>query len=810
SIISTENKTDLGYESPPGVVGGVIRRGGDREALGNQINEKSLRVIARGMEVGERAEAYLRFPAGPQNVLAYRSLRVWMRGRGAEWDAGDYQAFIKLGSDDRNFYLYRAPAHSTTWVPEFDIDLEVWRSLRATLETRWLNGEPASGAAECGAGDPDAYVACDGPYLVHLANPGINPPNLAAVQEVSAGIYRIAGNPATEAELWVDDIRLADPVSKVGTALALDTRLVASDVGNVTLGYYRRDGQFHQINSDPTYRTNGTLQLASNWRLDRFLPTSLGLAMPFSVSFNRINEDPELLTGTDIRGDALTGLRTPHSWSANYTLAIRRSQRGHGWLVRGLVDPLSFVGILNQGRSRTELSDANSDAYSTVLAYNLQLRRRGPRIPLGGIVKGLPKWIRESEAGKALSNANISLIPTNFRGSSGLSRDEANYSLFSVPVSTPGDDLIQPTLALTHLWRNSGGLTWQPLGMLSLTGDLTSTRDLRVYPDSTSLGRLAYAERQFLVGIPVGVERDRSVTTALTLTPRISSWLRPRYATSSNFILSRTLNSRAPIQEMEDSGAFILPQTVNNARLRDIGVSVDLARALRQTWGDSGGVGKALARLRPFDVSSRLSRTSTYDLNAFDPDLGYMLGFGGLDQFLTQEGEQARGVGETRSTTLATGADLPLGFTASISYSLSKTTRFQQVGEGFSQTNTRQREWPVGNLRWTRTFPSGALAVVAAGAGVRQREGTSIQPDGLGGGARSATSSSALTPDLQISFRNGLGLTAALSTRSQRTENNGNATLLDQDDLTGSLNYSFALPAAISRARKRVRSNVTA
>jgi hypothetical protein len=55
-----------------------------------------------------------------------------------------------------------------------------------------------------------------------------------------------------------------------------------------------------------------------------------------------------------------------------------------------------------------------------------------------------------------------------------------------------------------------------------------------------------------------------------------------------------------------------------------------------------------------------------------------------------------------------------------------------------------------------------------------------------------------------------LGLTAAYSTRSQRTENNGNATLLDQDDLTGSVNYSFALPASISRIRKRVRSTVSA
>jgi hypothetical protein len=809
SIVSTENRTDLGYESPPGVFESVSQRGGDRSSLGTQINEKSLRLIARGLLPGQRAEAYLRFPAGPQNVLGYRELRVWMRGRGAEWDAGDYQAFIKLGSDDRNFYLYRAPARSVSWEPEFVIELEVWRRLRAELESRWLSGAPPSGAAECGSLDPNAYVACDGPYLVHLADPGINPPNLAAVQEVSAGIYRVAGS-TPESELWVDDIRLSGPVSEVGTAMAVDTRLVASDVGSVSAAYIRQDGQFHQINSDPTYRTTGTLQLNTNWRLDRFLPPSLGLSMPLSVSYNRGDVSPQLLTGTDIRGDALQGLRKPQAWSANYNLAIRRSQRGSNWLIRGLVDPFSVAAVLTQGRSRTELSDANSGAYSVVLGYALQSSRRGPRLPFGGLLKGLPKWLRESEGGKALANATFSLAPTNIRWSSGISRDRADYSLFSVPVARPDDPTVLPTLSLTHLWRNSGGLTWQPLGMLSLISDLTSTRDLRVYPDSTSLGRLAYAERRFLLGVPIGVERDRTLTTSLALTPRLSSWLRPRFTTSSNFLLSRTLTSRSPIQADGDSGAFILPQTLNNARVRDIGVSVDLSRALLQLWGDSSGVGRAVGRVRPVDFSTRLTRTSTFDLSAFDPGLGFMLGLGGRDNFLTQEGESARGATETRAATVATGAELPLGFSATVSYSLTRTDRFQQVASGFTETTSRQREWPVGTLRWTHTFSHGPLTLMATSAGIRRREGTSTQPSGDREGARSGTSSSTFTPDLQVSFRNGLGLTAAYSTRSQRTENNGNATLLDQNDVNGTLSYSFALPASLSRLRKRVRSTLTA
>ena len=281
SIISTENQGDLGYTSPPGVVGATARRDVGQEGLGTQINEKALRIIGRDLKVGDRAKAYLRFPAGPQTLLNYDEIRVWMRGRGPGWESGDLEAFIKLGSDVNNFYLYHAPAKSTSWEPEMAVDMTVWRRLRADIEGRWLRGEAPSGAAECGSAAAQAFVACEGGYVVQMADPGINPPNLAAVQEVAGGIYRVAGTgPLPEAELWIDDIRLTRPVSQTGKAIAVDGHLSASDVGDMAFSYIRRDGQFRQIGETPTYRTDNTLALSGNMRLDRFLPQSLGFAIP--------------------------------------------------------------------------------------------------------------------------------------------------------------------------------------------------------------------------------------------------------------------------------------------------------------------------------------------------------------------------------------------------------------------------------------------------------------------------------------------------------------------------------------------------
>jgi hypothetical protein len=132
------------------------------------------------------------------------------------------------------------------------------------------------------------------------------------------------------------------------------------------------------------------------------------------------------------------------------------------------------------------------------------------------------------------------------------------------------------------------------------------------------------------------------------------------------------------------------------------------------------------------------------------------------------------------------------------------------VGGSFIPTETQQREWPVGNVRWSQTFRGGPLALLALGTGFRRREGSSVQGSrGSQAGARSAIESSTVTPDAQISFRNGVSLILGYNELDQSTLSNGNRTQLDQHDITGSLNYAFRLPRALSRLRKHVRSSLT-
>jgi hypothetical protein len=346
--------------------------------------------------------------------------------------------------------------------------------------------------------------------------------------------------------------------------------------------------------------------------------------------------------------------------------------------------------------------------------------------------------------------------------------------------------------------------------MLTINGDLISTRDLRDYPDSTTIGRLAGDARKSFLGLDVGTERDRNLTTSVTLAPRITSWLRPRFSTGSTFLLNRYLFGRDPVRAEEDTaGAFLLPQTYNNSRSRELGASVAMDRLAGGLLGDSATVVRALRGFRPVDMVFGRTLSSTYDLATFDPGLGYQLGLGGLDDFLQQEDELAIGAAEIGRATVTVGADLPVGLSLSVSYSDIETERYQRVGDEFRQTTAQTTEWPIGTARWSRAFRSGPFAQLVLGASVRDRRGITLQPSSTGATARQATSSEAWTRDLQVGFRNGLVVRFGFNTTDQETESNGNLTLIDNDEFLGTVNYSFRLPERVSRSRRVIRASAT-
>lgn len=816
SVVSTENR-DLGYTSPPGITNQAERRGQTFELASVQINEKSLRLLARDLRVDERGEAFVRFvDEADKNFLRYRKLRVWARGRGPGWEDGDLEFFLKVGRDEHNFYMYSTPVRSVSWEPEIVIDLERWLLLRARIESRWLRGEQPSGAEECG-GDPNAFVACDGPYIVHVRDPGVSPPNLARVSELAVGMRRVGQTVFIDrAEVWVDDIRLSDVVDDMGVAGAVEARLQAADLADVSFAYSARDDRFRQLNQAPSYVTDQAVRIGSTIRLDKLLPEAWGLNVPLGVQHTRSAADPFYLNRSDVRADALTGLRETRSTATTWTLSLRRTRRGEGFWERLLVDPFSFTGQMQHGTATSQLNQAETRNRQFRLDYVNQpgaVTTAGAPAFLVDLVRGLPGFLSNSEFARSLANARLRLNPFLVRTSATLTNNRTRRFAFRVPVRLASDDEIDPLLSVVHTLRTDASVDLRPFNSLALRVDWSSTRDLQDYGDSTTMGRLLQRRREALIGQDIGLERNRTLTTVFSVAPVLSAWFRPRFTLASSFTFTRDPNSTRPVRTVDDSvGAFRVPETFGNSRRRELGATVTPGALARGMLGETHLVTRVLRRIIPLDVTFSRDRRSSFDRAPFSPDFSYQLGLGPFEQFRRQNGFAAATAATTRSRTASSGLQLPLGLSVRGTFRDLEAVTWTRRSGTQEQVQRLQdtREWPSGTVSWTYSprFIRNVLSSLSASMRYREQVTSTAQP-ALGGGtedSRTETETRSLGPSLSLTWAGGV-ITSVQYNRSETDAlTSGNITESEDHDLSANVNFGFRPPRSLVRLPNEIRT----
>ena len=796
SVVSTENR-DLGYAPPPGVTDAAGRRDAGFQLGATQINERSMRLLARGLGRGERAEAYLRFTTeGDKNFLKYKNLRVWARGRGPGWEDGDLEFFIKAGKDQDNFYLYHAPARTASWEPEVVVDFERWLLLRAHIEQAWLRGDTARvypGCPDSTLLTPDSsYVMCDGPYIVHVRDPGTAPPNLARVQEIAAGIWRVNTRVfVDEAEVWVDDIRVSDVVQDPGAAGAVDLTLSAADVADVAVSLSRRDGQFRQLGEDPSYSTDNAASVAATVRFDRFLPERWGLSIPITARRTTTTTEPFYLRGTDLRADAIAGLRTPRASASTYSFAARRVKRADDGLGRLLLDPIAVTGTYTTGNARSDLSQAVTSNYTLNLDYVLLPGPTGVRI--GG--------------------RRIRLNPSAIRLRSGFVGADAERFTYDVPVYRPTDTL-PPALSRTRLWRNSGSVDLVPLTGVTMRVDVASTRDLRDYGDSTTVGRLIQQGSSSLLGQNIGIETQRTFATNVNVTPRFGTWIRPRATLASSFSFARDPNAREPVREIGDTaGAFRVPAAFTNVRRFDAGTQLDPRRLAQKVFGDSTALARWFGRLGNVDVSYSRQRTSSFNRAGGFPTFGYQLGLGSLDEFRQTGGLTAASAAENATLTGGGSAALPLGLRVNATYRRTSGVIWALRANQQVPIRTRTRDWPNGTLSWSlipsRRNIGRVLSSLTAQATYRRTQALSEQATfGLASVSVTSSTERSLTPSLSLTWVGGV-LTSYDATEG-RTEQvaAGNLFKNERNQQNATVAFAFRPPSFFGRRRSNIRTTM--
>jgi hypothetical protein len=727
-VIGTQDRglaSGISYESPPGVVDEPDTKRSNFQTDRIQVNERSLRLTAGNLAVFDRAEAYFRFPEGEKNFMAYKELRLWARGIRNGWGTnGDLQFFIKIGRDPNNFYLYRTTLNGgpgrEAWLPEIRVDFQKLFKLRAEIQNAYLQGRARNTCTGLDsiliANTPVPptglrYVACSGGYIAYTSDPGVNPPNLASVQELAVGMIRTglgsSGSPIVPGdtlELWVDDIRLGGVVDAAGFAGQIGLSILASDFADIRLNLSRRDPNFRQLAEQPTFLTDNSVNVSSAFHLEKLLPRSFGLTIPFSVNYTSADIDPLFVSQSDLEGEIIENLRTPRTSATSVSFAVARATPLKDHRLAALLNNLSLTSTYTSAAARTEYEDGRAHNFTIGLDYNLS------RALLSGLSRFAP--------------AELHLTSVYTRGSD-------RRTAFLKPAGAI-DDIGREIAGETSNWRNGTSFQLKPTKTLSGRLDFSSVRDLRGYGVDSPLGVIATADRDRFLGTDTGLERERDLQAAISYTPTVSSWIKPRLDIGSTYNMLRDPNTLGYERESDTTQALRLPLRLGSSQTTTAAVTLDLPRAARENLDSSSFLHRLLTAIQPIDVNYNRSLISVFEGTPVSPPLSYQLALGG-GTFRELGGRPATSAGLVRQISATHSILLPFGASLSNRYQLINARNWtRRFDDRRAITDGTQLAFPDVALRWSMK-PDRLRRLIASVGGtaraVQTRQLNSTQPE---------------------------------------------------------------------------------
>jgi Motility related/secretion protein len=721
-VVGTQDKKvrdGIDYESPPGVTDAPTSKTVAFQPGVVQINERSLRLLATNLSQLDRAESYFRFPEGEKNFMSYKELRVWARGVSSGWGPdGELQFYIKIARDDNNFYMYRTPINSgsskVAWLPEISVSFAKLFALRAQIQNAYLQGKLrnsckgldsvliANTPLPPGASAGSLYAACDNGYIVYTLDPGVSAPNLAAVQELAVGMVRLpaaAGTnpiiPGDTLEVWVDDIRLAGVVNQAGFAGQAGLTIVASDFADIRINASRRDPNFRQLAEQPSFLTDNNWDFSSAFHLEKLLPATLGLSIPFTLNYTSSSVDPLFVSQSDIEADAIQGLRTPRSAATSMTLSVRRTKQSTGSMWSPLLNNLTLHSSYTTGMSRSEYEDGKAKNFVVGLDFNL----------LRALAPDLARW-----------------SPTELHLTTAYTNGYDDRVSFLKPALAI-DDTARPVKGRTRTWSSGSSLVFRPFKAASVRWDITSVRDLRGYGTDSPLGLISASDRDRLLGTDTGLERERAMQAGINISPPITAWFRPRLDFGTSYNMLRDPNTLSFAREGDSTSALRIPRRLGNSQTTTAGLTLDLPRAIKLHTDSDSFLRGFLGGLQPVDINFNRSVLSVYDGSGVPASLSYQFGLGGINTFRQLGSQLATSVGLVTQFSINNSLNLPFGASLASRYQRINTRNWtQRLEQGQDIVDGTQIAFPDVSLRWTGQPLALKSVVSSVGANARVLE----------------------------------------------------------------------------------------
>jgi hypothetical protein len=695
-----------GYQSPPGVLEELDDPTQAFGAGGVEFNEKALAIRVRDLGPGERAEVYHRFPQRPRNFLTYRQARVWVLGREGDWGMGGGEFFFKVGTDPENYYLYRTGrpsppgadgVTSADWLPEVVVDFEVWLSLRRRAEEELILNPPAPGAP------PIEVWSADSTHAVFLKDRA-RAPNLAAVRELSMGIWNPSEVPLHATTVWVNELRLSRAQRDVGYAGYVELELEASRLLRTSVSYSGRGPFFRQLSGEPAYQDDAALVVHSTLDVGRAVPETWGISLPVTVAYSRLSQDPTFLAQSDVRADRLPGLRDTGVREARVEVGLRKITPVGSRILDPVLEGLSLRAGFSRTQVTTTTLESQSSGTDIRADYVRDLEAREiPLVPEAarGILRALlPRGMEDAVLG-----ARLRWSPERIRlGTFHARRDREAYR-FEQILSLPGDSLVTPTLSPREALESTALVSFRPITPVTAEVSFFSVRDL--LPPGKATGDLGVqpllGEERWRAGpIDLGWETSRNLQTRLGFRPDLASWLRTDFTMATDYATDRNPALVERLLVGSDT-VLLLQRNANGSRNTRATASLELEGLARALFGGvedrgeegEGGLLRILRAMDPLFVSRQGGLAARFFRETVNPGAGFQVGWGDRDAFRFLGGDTASVLTDRVTWNAGVGARFPLNLRLTGNFSDSRT----EILHLRSDRELRNRVWP--DLRLT-------------------------------------------------------------------------------------------------------------
>ncbi len=501
---STVNIEENGYRSP---VPYVLPPGIDREEWYSnssyyQMNEQSLQMTVSELGSGDARAIYKN---AAYDLRYFGSLKMFVHAEKLnETDNlkdGDLTLFVRLGNDfTKNYYEYELPLKLTPWGTSMSEDDVIWpednnveidlEKLVAVKENR--NKQIRSGNTDYSQND--IYFERDGGKKYSV----LGTPNIGAVKVIMIGVR----NPRKQsmgdgndmlpksAIVWVNELRLGDFSRKSGIAAMALARTNLADIGDLSLyGAYTssRFGSLEQNISDLDGLNNTNVEVALNLDLDKFLPETWGLKIPFhfdhstqigTPEYNPL--DPDVNLRRDIRSyqtseerDSIRNMTREHLSRTNINLVNLHKERTG----KGTTSTPHFYEIENFNFSYAFSGEKQSDV--DVEYYDKKQHRGGFTYTFSQT----PTQLKPFDKMKLFKNKHLRFIrdlnfyyqPKSMSFRTEVFRDFQETKLRN---KSAGDIIIKPTFYKQFTWERVYNLQYDFSKTLHFQYDATANADV--------------------------------------------------------------------------------------------------------------------------------------------------------------------------------------------------------------------------------------------------------------------------------------------------------------------------------------------